>query len=31
EHHFCQLFARVPDWTAPALTPTTDQAQGATQ
>ncbi|EPV7021411.1 multidrug efflux transporter permease subunit MdtO [Escherichia coli] len=31
EQHVCQLFARLPDWTAPALTPATEQAQGATQ
>ncbi len=31
EQHVCQLFARLPDWTAPALTPAKEQAQGATQ
>ncbi|ENC3009262.1 multidrug efflux transporter permease subunit MdtO [Escherichia albertii] len=31
EQHVCQLIARLPDWTAPALTPATEQAQGATQ
>ncbi|HHL7895455.1 TPA: multidrug efflux transporter permease subunit MdtO [Escherichia coli] len=31
EQHVCQLFVRLPDWTAPALTPATEQAQGATQ
>ncbi|WP_430751194.1 hypothetical protein, partial [Klebsiella pneumoniae] len=31
EQHVCQLFARLPDWTASALTPATEQAQGATQ
>ncbi|VFT71587.1 multidrug resistance protein [Escherichia coli] len=31
EQHVCQLFARLPDWTAPALTPATEQVQGATQ
>lgn len=31
EQHVCQLINRLPDWTAPALTPATEQAQGATQ
>lgn len=31
EQHVCQLIAHLPDWTAPALTPATEQAQGATQ
>ncbi|RZM87245.1 MULTISPECIES: multidrug efflux transporter permease subunit MdtO [unclassified Escherichia] len=31
EQQVCQLISRLPDWTAPALTPATEQAQGAAQ